>query len=203
MGSTCESWTPGSATSPLAASYADAKYAELLTGVNFFGSYTGEQMTKRFFGPIGAGTAKMGVGRNRVQPGLGPAAAARGLRRRCARADDERLRRRRLDMSSEDPERQRQEALQVRRGGHLPVLSLARRVVPRRPRRAQLEGPPGVVRRHQPKLIFKSDWLSHEQVTLAYSRWFYGAHTHAEFPDDYTRDQLDNQMFSLTFGMWF
>jgi hypothetical protein len=54
-----------------------------------------------------------------------------------------------------------------------------------------------------PKLIFKSDWLSHEQVTLAYTRWLYGAHTHAEFPDDYTREQLDNQMFALTFGMWF
>ena len=54
-----------------------------------------------------------------------------------------------------------------------------------------------------PKLIFKSDWLSHEQVTLAYSRWFYGADTHAEFPDDLTRNQLDYQMFALTFGMWF
>jgi hypothetical protein len=54
-----------------------------------------------------------------------------------------------------------------------------------------------------PKIIFKSDWLSHEQVTLAYTKWFYGAHTHAEFPDDYTRGQLDDQMFALTFGMWF
>ena len=30
-----------------------------------------------------------------------------------------------------------------------------------------------------------------------------GAHTHAEFPDDFTRHQLDNEMYALTFGMWF
>ena len=43
----------------IAASYADAHYATLLTGFNFFGSFNGEQMTKRFFGPQGGGTAKM------------------------------------------------------------------------------------------------------------------------------------------------
>ena len=43
----------------VAASYADAHYATLLTGINFFGSFNGEQMTKRFFGPHGGGTAKM------------------------------------------------------------------------------------------------------------------------------------------------
>jgi len=53
-----------------------------------------------------------------------------------------------------------------------------------------------------PKIIFKSDWLSHESVTLAYTRWFYGAHTHAEFPYDFTRGQLDTEMYALTFGMW-
>jgi hypothetical protein len=54
-----------------------------------------------------------------------------------------------------------------------------------------------------PKLIFKTDWLSHEQVTLAYTHWFYGAHTHGEFPDNFSRGQLDNEMYALTFGMWF
>jgi len=39
-------------------------------------------------------------------------------------------------------------------------------------------------------------------VTLAYTRWFYGAHTHAEFPNNFTRGQLDNEMYALTFGMW-
>jgi hypothetical protein len=53
-----------------------------------------------------------------------------------------------------------------------------------------------------PKLIFRSNWNSHEQVTLAYTRWFYGAHTHGEAPNDYTHEELDDQMFSLSFGMW-
>ncbi len=53
-----------------------------------------------------------------------------------------------------------------------------------------------------PRVVFKSDWLSHEQVTLAYTRWFYGAHTHAEFPDSFIRRDLDNEMFTLGFGMW-
>jgi hypothetical protein len=53
-----------------------------------------------------------------------------------------------------------------------------------------------------PKLIFKSNWNSHEQVTLSYTRWLYGSHTHAQFPNDYTRHDLDNQMFALHFGMW-
>ena len=53
-----------------------------------------------------------------------------------------------------------------------------------------------------PKVIFKSDWLSHEQVTLSYTRWLYGAHTHAEFPNDFSRGQLDPTMYALTFGLW-
>ncbi|HEY2903666.1 MAG TPA: hypothetical protein VGL59_23985, partial [Polyangia bacterium] len=42
-----------------AVSYADAHYAALLTGLNFFGAFNGEQMTKRFFGPQGGGTGTM------------------------------------------------------------------------------------------------------------------------------------------------
>src|SRR5262249_37854065 len=43
----------------IAGSYANAKDAALLTGLNYFGAYNGEQMTKRFFGPRGGGTAQM------------------------------------------------------------------------------------------------------------------------------------------------
>jgi hypothetical protein len=53
-----------------------------------------------------------------------------------------------------------------------------------------------------PKLILRSDWNSNEQVTLSYTRWFYGAHTHGEAPNDYSHEELDNQMFALSFGMW-
>jgi hypothetical protein len=56
-----------------------------------------------------------------------------------------------------------------------------------------------------PKLLFKTDWNSHEQVTLSYTRWLYGRDTHAQFPNDFTRtgqDKLDNTMIALHFGMW-
>jgi hypothetical protein len=53
-----------------------------------------------------------------------------------------------------------------------------------------------------PKLIFKSNWNSHEQVTLSYTKWWYGAHTHSQFPLDFTRHDLDSQMFAIHFGMW-
>ena len=45
----------------LAASYADAKYAELLTGMVLYGAFTGDQATQRYFGPRGGGTGKMAV----------------------------------------------------------------------------------------------------------------------------------------------
>ncbi|HSC87707.1 MAG TPA: hypothetical protein VLC09_10575 [Polyangiaceae bacterium] len=53
-----------------------------------------------------------------------------------------------------------------------------------------------------PKILLRSDWLSHEQVTISYTKWFYGQHTHAEFPFEMPRDELDDQMFAIHFGMW-
>ena len=43
----------------IAASYADAKYADLLTGLNYYGADTGELLTKRLLGPAGGGTGKL------------------------------------------------------------------------------------------------------------------------------------------------
>jgi hypothetical protein len=53
-----------------------------------------------------------------------------------------------------------------------------------------------------PKLYFKSNWTSHEVVTLQYARWFYGAHTAAQGTDPVAHQNLDNQMFAVSFGMW-
>jgi hypothetical protein len=39
-------------------------------------------------------------------------------------------------------------------------------------------------------------------VTLSYTKWWYGDHTHAQFPNDFTRHDLDSQMFAIHFGMW-
>ncbi len=54
-----------------------------------------------------------------------------------------------------------------------------------------------------PKLIFRSNWNSHEQVVLSYTKWFLGERTHGEAPNDYFQPyELDDQMFALNFGMW-
>ncbi len=53
-----------------------------------------------------------------------------------------------------------------------------------------------------PKIYFKSNWTSHELVTLQYARWFYGAHTAAQGTDPVSHDNLDNQMVAISFGMW-
>jgi hypothetical protein len=53
-----------------------------------------------------------------------------------------------------------------------------------------------------PRLQFRSNWTSHETVTLKYSKWFYGKHTHSDSWDARPRAQLDDQMIGLGFGMW-
>jgi hypothetical protein len=53
-----------------------------------------------------------------------------------------------------------------------------------------------------PRLQFRSNWQSHETVTLKYSKWFYGDHTHSDSWDARPREQLDDQMIALGFGMW-
>lgn len=53
-----------------------------------------------------------------------------------------------------------------------------------------------------PRLQFRSNWASHETVTLKYSKWFYGKHTHSDSWDARPRAQLDDQMIGLAFGMW-
>ena len=53
-----------------------------------------------------------------------------------------------------------------------------------------------------PKLYFKSNWTSHELVTVQYAKWFYGSHTAAQGTDPVYHPNLDNQMLSVSFGMW-
>jgi hypothetical protein len=187
----------------IAASYADAKNAALLTGMNYFGSYNGEQMTKRFFGPRGGGTAQMfvagfeyvlGWARLLHHPaefsGEGPDLTTSVF------ADV-------ASIASRDPDVDGRKMLKFgaevtyRFFPWLAVSGRADHVVPNSKDEHE------TFNVLSPKVIFKSDWLSHEQVTLSYTRWLYGAHTHAEFPDDFTRHQLDNEMYALSFGMWF
>jgi hypothetical protein len=187
----------------VAASYADAKYAALLTGLNFFGSYTGEQMTKRFFGPQGGGTAKMAVAG--LEYSLSWARLLLHPRPYNPEAPD-------LttsvfsdvaSISSQDPDADGRRLYKF--GAEVtyrffPWLAVSGRADYVAPNSKDTKESFTVI---SPKIIFKSNWISHEQVTLSYTRWFYGEHTHAEFPDTFNRGQLDDEMYALTFGMWF
>jgi len=53
-----------------------------------------------------------------------------------------------------------------------------------------------------PKLYFKSNWTSHELVTVQYAKWFYGSKTAAQGTDPVAHSNLDDQMLSVSFGMW-
>ena len=186
----------------LAASYADAKYAELLTGMVFYGSFTGDQATLRYFGPRGGGTGKMAVfgGEYNLSwakliqypnefwgegPDLITSVFATGA-----------------SVTSNDPDF---DGRKMYKFGteityrFLPWVSVSGRYDHVSPNSRDTQENFDVL---APKLIFKSNWNSHEQVTLSYTRWLYGAHTHAQFPNDFTRHDLDNQMFALHFGMW-
>ncbi len=51
-----------------------------------------------------------------------------------------------------------------------------------------------------PRLQFKTDWNSHETISLHYVKWFYGAHTRGD--NLVPRYQLDDQLVALNFNMW-
>jgi hypothetical protein len=53
-----------------------------------------------------------------------------------------------------------------------------------------------------PRLQFKSNWTSHETITLRYAKWFYGPNTRSDGVGAREIDQLDDQLVALNFGMW-
>jgi hypothetical protein len=187
----------------VAASYADAQYATLLQGMTFFGAYSGEQMTRRYFGTQTGGTAKMLV---------------TGAEYNVAW---QRLLRYPVELSpngpdvfssffvdyahtdSKDPDFSNRSffkfgtELTWRLQRWVAFAGRVDRVIPNS--KDSLESFWVVC----PRLMLKTDWLSHETVTLAYTKWFYGPHTHTEFPNAYSPGQLDDQMFTLMFGLWF
>ena len=185
-----------------AVSYADAKNATLLTGMNYYGAYTGESLTKRFLGPMGGGTGKMLVVGLEYNVALfrlfrypvelspnGPELFASFFANF-------------VKINSVDPDFDGK--FMWKAGTEwtwrwLSWFQLSGRYDHVSPNSKDHAEAFDVI---SPKLIFKSDWLSHETVTLSYTQWFYGAHTHAEFPNDYSRGQLDSRMYALTFGLW-
>jgi hypothetical protein len=186
----------------IAASYVDAKDADLLTGLNYFGAYSGEQLTKRFLGPRGGGTGRMLIGGFeynvswgkflRYPEGFGGEGADL-ITSIFAQAGSVR---------GDDPD---YDGRKMYKAGTeityrpLSWLSLSGRYDHVIPNSRDKKETFDVI---SPKLLFKTNWNSHEQVTLSYTRWLYGEHTHGEFPDEWTRQQLDNEMYALSFGMW-
>jgi len=187
----------------ISASYADATYAQLLTGMNYYGADTGELLTKRLLGQQGGGTGKLlvagfeynfswakflwhpvafwGEGPDLITSVFANVASA---------------------LASGDPSFDGRTLYKVgAEATYRPFswFAISGRYDHVAPNSKDIKESFNVI---SPKLFFRTDWNSHEQVTLSYTRWFYGAHTHGEAPNDYTHLELDNQMFALTFGMW-
>jgi hypothetical protein len=187
----------------LAVSYADASYAQLLTGMSYWGSDTGDILTKRLLGQQGGGTGKLliaGLEYNfslakllwhpKAYWGDGPDLIMSVF----ANVAD--------TLQSSDPNFSGRKLYKL--GGEFTYrffswLAISGRYDHVAPNSYDNKESFDVI---SPKLIVRSNWNSHEQVNLSYTRWFYGADTHGVWPNDWTHLQLDNQMFALTFGMW-
>lgn len=187
----------------IAVSYADAEYAHLLSGMNYFGADSGEILTKRLLGQQGGGTGKVLVagaeynfswGKFLWYPeafwGDGPdlinsafVDVIKVLKSEDSNFDGKLI----YKFGTEATYRM------------LPWFAASFRYDHVAPNSKDEKETFNVI---SPKLIFRSNWNSHEQVVLSYTRWFYGAHTHGEAPNDYMPSELDNQMLALNFGMW-
>jgi hypothetical protein len=187
----------------IAASYADATYAQLLTGMNYYGADTGELLTKRLLGQQGGGTGKLLIagaeynfswGKFLWHPkafwGDGPDLVTSVFANVAS------------TLESSDPSFNGRTLYKLgAEATYHPVswFAISGRYDHVAPNSNDIQESFEVI---SPKLIFRSDWNSNEQVTLSYTRWFYGAHTHGEAPNDYSHGELENQMFALSFGMW-
>jgi hypothetical protein len=52
-----------------------------------------------------------------------------------------------------------------------------------------------------PRLVFKSNWNSRENITLMYAKWLYGDHSHPEY-STVIPPRLDDQVFALSANIW-
>jgi hypothetical protein len=53
-----------------------------------------------------------------------------------------------------------------------------------------------------PRIQFKTDWQSHENIVLSYVKWFLGPETHLDGTQPRTSERIDDEMFTLNFNMW-
>jgi hypothetical protein len=199
----------------LAVSHAEAKDAELLTGMVYFGAFTGDQATQRYFGPHprnangtsinGAGTGSMTVVGGEYNLSWGKLIRypeefwGEGPDLITSVFSDV------ANVQSADPDF---DHITMYKFGtevtyrFLPWVGISGRYDHVSPNSRDTNENFEVI---SPKILLKTDWNSHELVTLSYTRWLYGKDTHSQFPNDFTRtgqDRLDSQMFAIHFGMW-
>jgi hypothetical protein len=186
----------------LAVSYANARYAEILTGMSYYGADNGSLLTRRMLGQQGGGTGKLLVvgaeynlswSKLLYYPeafwGEGPDLITSVFANV-------------MSAQSEDPEFDGRKLYKF--GAEVTYRPLSWFALSGRADRVAPNSKDSDETFHviSPKLIFRSNWNSHEHVTLSYTRWFYGPHTKGEADNDYKHEELDNQMFALNFGMW-
>jgi hypothetical protein len=54
-----------------------------------------------------------------------------------------------------------------------------------------------------PRLVFKTNWMTRETITLLYGKWFYGSNTHPDASSIVAPDgRLDDQLIALNVNMW-
>jgi hypothetical protein len=54
-----------------------------------------------------------------------------------------------------------------------------------------------------PRLVFRTNWVSHETISVIYGKWFYGRHSHGEGGSNVPGDVgFDDQLIALNVNMW-
>jgi hypothetical protein len=54
-----------------------------------------------------------------------------------------------------------------------------------------------------PRLVFRTNWVSREAISITYGRWFYGSHSHPEANSIIpSTGRLDHQLIAFNVNMW-
>jgi hypothetical protein len=54
-----------------------------------------------------------------------------------------------------------------------------------------------------PRLVFRTNWVTHETISIIYGKWFYGPRSHPEANSIISEDgRLDDQLIALNVNMW-
>lgn len=54
-----------------------------------------------------------------------------------------------------------------------------------------------------PRVLFKTDWNSRENISISYVKWFFGPESHLDGLSNRANELIDDEMITLNFNMWF